>query len=768
MARHVGPRREDCSPPTDFLARGTRRARGATLLFIARCRDRVVWSLAAVVVGLAVAPAAHAGTDCGRLGPDVIVGDLQGITSYGAVGDISAFSIGTTSCNVGDTDLNWFATTDQHPLIGQNIYRLKDGRMEQIGMSWLKHGFFALTQDLCGCGCNNHGSSVLGVGCSDPYGAPLNGQQGSPGTGGLGPRFEVNAYLGAFEFPYSSQGLDGDAIYKRCQVHNSDMDPAQDGGGLYLMEGHYVSPDDALAGNQNNNASYRPMNLLVIGDTWTAGIAGETVRESPAIRAWKENDPSVVETDVQVPDDGLFILAAQATELETGLYRYEYAVHNLNSDRSGQSFSVPFATGATLENIGFHDVDYHSGDGIDSITFDGTDWAVTVGATSVTWSTETFAVNENANAHRWGTLYNFRFDANVLPEPGTGPVTLGLFKPGTPAELTPSTVVPSDTLVPLTIWFPNGAPESVPPGQSTGFDVRIIPGTENPLPGTLMLHTQHNGGGYSTFPLAPLGGDLYRATLPPADCDDLLEFYVSAEGDGGAEVTKPQQAPADVYAAAMGVPVVNLADDFETDQGWTVENIDLTSGGWERGVPVGGGDMRDPAVDYDGSGLCYLTENVDGESGVIGGPTQLVSPTIDLSDAVDPYLEYAEWLKTGPFVGDDLLVAISNNDGADWVPVETVTNHFGWKYKSFRISDFVAPTAQVKVRFSVLNTFEVTLTEAAIDAVSITDFRCDQPCVPADVNHDLEVDARDIERFVQISVTGGGTTWEVCAADLDL
>src|SRR2546430_5810075 len=38
------------------------------------------------------------------------------------------------------------------------------------------------------------------------------------------------------------------------------------------------------------------------------------------------------------------------------------------------------------------------------------------GNSSITWNCETFAQNQNANAIRWGTLYNFRFDANLPPQ----------------------------------------------------------------------------------------------------------------------------------------------------------------------------------------------------------------------------------------------------------------------------------------------------------------------------------------------------------------
>jgi len=80
-------------------------------------------------------------------------------------------------------------------------------------------------------------------------------------------------------------------------------------------------------------------------------------------------------------------------------------------------------------------VDYHSGE-----PFDGTDWTPTVTTSSVSWTTSAYAVNPNANALRWGTLYNFRFDANVAP--GTSPVVIGLFRPGSPATVSPSTLTP--------------------------------------------------------------------------------------------------------------------------------------------------------------------------------------------------------------------------------------------------------------------------------------------------------------------------------------
>lgn len=91
--------------------------------------------------------------------------------------------------------------------------------------------------------------------------------------------------------------------------------------------------------------------------------------------------------------------------------------------------------GTVIQNLGFHDVSYHSGE-----PYSGTDWAATINADSVSWTTDTFANNPNANAIRWGTLYNFRVQAASPPSPVLA--TIGLFKPGTPDSVVIQTQAP--------------------------------------------------------------------------------------------------------------------------------------------------------------------------------------------------------------------------------------------------------------------------------------------------------------------------------------
>ncbi len=370
----------------------------------------------------------------GGVGPDVTVYALEGVQNFGAVGGIRAYSIGTRSCNQGDVPLNWCdepggcggGTTDEdHPVIAQNLYRLKDGRFEQIGMSWLKHGFTALQISAPGCGdgsCSPTNGNFLGVGCTDPYSTGLNGSRP------LGLRSEVNAANGEYPFPYTEIGSN-DVADQRMQVRETDLDPAQNPGALYWIEGQYVAPDDAAAGNGLNNASYQA--AFVSGTSFNITPSGPTVQELPAIAAWQVADPLVEFGPADVPSTPVqrFHAARKVTDLGGGNFHYEYAVHNLNSDRSARSFTVAFPGAATISNAGFHDIEHHSGE-----PYATTDWTIdtsTPGA--VTWSTDTFATDPNANALRWGTMFSFWFDATSDSAGITH--TLGLFKPGTPTEI---------------------------------------------------------------------------------------------------------------------------------------------------------------------------------------------------------------------------------------------------------------------------------------------------------------------------------------------
>lgn len=391
----------------------------------------------AVLVGQMSAtavPGVRGGGVAGAIGQDVIVGALPNVQKFGTVGGITAYSIGTTSCNIGDAILTWQQSTNQHPVISQNMYRYHEGRFEMIGMSWLKHGFCALQQTLCGpcipagAGC----PSALGIGCSDPYSSELNGQQSN-----LGPRSQVNASTGFFPYPFTAPAAPA-TIGRRLQIANVDLDPSLNPGAKYFAEGMYVHPEDAVNGNAMNNASYREG---LIG-TFTSGgyninLTGPTVQQVPAVHAWKALDPAVEIKNVDVISDGRFIVAYRVYDNGDGTWDYEFAVKNFNSHKSARAFSVPVPDGVNITNIDAHIINHHSGE-----PYSTAPWDSEVSGGAITWSTETFAANQNANALRWNTMFNFRSTADTAPQDATA--TIVIFRPNGPASASVVAVGPSE------------------------------------------------------------------------------------------------------------------------------------------------------------------------------------------------------------------------------------------------------------------------------------------------------------------------------------
>ena len=414
------------------------------------------------------------------VGPDVTIIDLSGVGNYtsgggtpcppGYEGNCRGYSIGTNSCNIGTVPVDWCdqpfdcrtttdayhlvapATVTDHSVIAQNVYRLKDGRFEQIGQSFLKHGFLSTNSPDAGCMWNDNGTpnsscvgppaggDQLGLGCTDFYGSSLNG--GRP----LGRRSQVNA--ADADHPENPAGGEVDDDYdQRIVVQETDLDPSLNPDALYWVEGQYVVRDDARSGrsavpgnvhpwlgeNGLNNASYRQ---VVVGDLPALNLTmtGPTVRETAAIFAWQAADPGVdiVEVDRQTlfPGDPIDPPAAPGFYLDhrvlerfhaarrvtaTGNpgtpYHYEYAIHNLNSDTGSDGFLVEFPAAATFANIGFHDVDHHSGE-----PYDTSDWTVTVDGPNGTVSWAAVPAGANTNALRWGTAFSFWFDASRPPD----------------------------------------------------------------------------------------------------------------------------------------------------------------------------------------------------------------------------------------------------------------------------------------------------------------------------------------------------------------
>ncbi|MFH1999619.1 MAG: C25 family cysteine peptidase, partial [Planctomycetota bacterium] len=289
--------------------------------------------------------------------------------------------------------------------------------------------------------------------------------------------------------------------------------------------------------------------------------------------------------------------------------------------------------------------------------------------------------------------------------------------------------------------FPEGLPEgNFPPGLATLIPVVIRNGMSDFLPGTAYMHYRFNpSDAYTAVPLTFLGGDEYEVTLPNTKPGDQPQFYFSAQCTAGQTIYYPSNAPAEVGSFDVYFEQEAWTDDFETDQGWTVENVDITHGAWERGDPEF--TYTQPEDDHSTDGTqCFVTgrsaETSPWDSDVDGGPTRLISPVIDLSQQ-NASLRFYVWYYQSVFgIDQPLEIHLSNDNGASWVLVDTVDyyNTISWVPFSYSVADYLTPTSQVRIRFSACDNPDDGVIEALID-----DFRVVQlltnPSLWADAYH---------------------------------
>ncbi len=391
---------------------------------------------------------------------DVKLGILNAIQQVGHEGTYPigavALTMATTSCNVGTVDVPWLAPMQEdHPLIHMALYRLLEGRFEQIGVSWMKHGFFALSNNQCTPCQHPSNGTFLGVGCSDTYGPGNNSDRNY-----LGPRSEVDAYLGTWECTGSHfaggqpdcvrrHGGSGHGVLDhRLVVADADLNNP---GATYYYESYYVVRDDQ---NRINNWGSRICTMNWTGSAWDFSTPSQNnpLLEGPALARWGD-----LQTTVNAaPGDGEVMLAVEATDLGGGVWHYDYALLNKDSEREIRSFSLPVVGVPGITNLGFHDND----------TIPGNDWEVSLDGSTLMWSTDTYDQNPNANSLVFGYMFNFRFDAAAPPS--AIDATLGLYRPGTGTEVTAATTGPTNTVL--------GVPGAPPVAQA-----RLLPVRPNPF-----------------------------------------------------------------------------------------------------------------------------------------------------------------------------------------------------------------------------------------------------------------------------------------------
>lgn len=341
--------------------------------------------------------------------------------------------------NAGQTAVPWHAHfsgdfapygNDQHPYLIWNLYRIDSaGRIKQIGASGVKHAFYSINLN-CGCADGN----VIWPGCEDVYSLSSNDNGGGTAEQNLAPRSEIIPHTG--QWGRCGSVWDGDCdgamdadsgaedLYRfRLLVDESDLLPPLSQGARYFFEYWYVVRDDS---NLYNSMGYREILPVKSVAAWSIGLVGEDAADhdffqGPAINRWVDPDSppaNALNRELATPL-GRARIAAKATDLGGGRWRYEYAVMNLDyahaeidpaharepnmkllSNHGFVRLSVPLPEAVNVTDVRFDDANDDPTD----------DWSAAIADGALTWSART-----GATALDWGVLYHFEFVADVLP-----------------------------------------------------------------------------------------------------------------------------------------------------------------------------------------------------------------------------------------------------------------------------------------------------------------------------------------------------------------
>ncbi len=329
-----------------------------------------------------------------------------------------------TSSALYTADIPWYQkfsgnfapyNNDQHPYLIWNLYRFNaDGSLEQIGRSGVKHGFLTIN---VGCLENPGNSHILGRGCVDTYSVGNNDNNNS-----LGPRTEIvpaTNQWGRCGSIYDTncdgqENSSGNSSYdQRLVVREHQFSGAGQTGASYRFESWYLARQDI---NILNSMASTRATFTRNSTTWSVG-GNDQYRLGPVIDRWVDPAaPGANASSAMVStDDGNVKVAVRATSLGNGLWRYHYAVMNLD-------FSRPQTEGAepnlrVVKNQGFDNFGVPVGTGTvtDLVFGDGdvdanNDWTPSIRNGRLTWWSGT-----RSNALNWGTLFRFSFTSNQAP-----------------------------------------------------------------------------------------------------------------------------------------------------------------------------------------------------------------------------------------------------------------------------------------------------------------------------------------------------------------
>jgi len=484
-------------------------------------------SFVAIASGLAAQSNTVPGLD-GRLT------NITSPTNYGRRGPAYpngevGMAFANTMCNPGSVNIPWYqAMQPNHPKFGFIVVRVANDKIEQINeWSFCKHAFLSINVNgSCGS-CQNPGTgSLMGLNCSDTYGAGNNASRTW-----LGPPQEIDPWLGTWNpvgsyfdigdpsqagYPAPADGVRSlsqnifDSVDNRVTMDEIDLTtPNAD----YYYGLQLIHEGEALSA-RGDNLAHRGLNASFNGSSWSFSNNSNGQDDGSILKRW----PGATVTSASNGlDDGRFFVAAKVTNLGGGNYHYEYAVHNVDNSRAGGSFRVPLAAGVTTSNHSFGDID----------TDGSNDWSVAQVGNEVVFTATA------SNGLEWNTIYNFSFDADRSP--GAGGVVLDEHRPGAGGpSVTVSAEVPGGVILAAFDTFGAGCEGSVGIPGGSAADL-------NASGGTLSGNTNQYEYCYRVIGTGPV---------------ELTSFEIFTQSNSGT-ITRPAHVYADVGGGPSNTPLAS-------------------------------------------------------------------------------------------------------------------------------------------------------------------------------------------------------------------
>jgi hypothetical protein len=267
---------------------------------------------------------------------------------------------------------------------------------------------------------------------------------------------------------------------------------------------------------------------------------------------------------------------------------------------------------------------------------------------------------------------------------------------------------PGVTLIPLAITNVTLQADTEDQVGPYTVDAAISANFSPPLTSAL-LRWRVNGGALQDVPMAPIGGGVYRASIPGQPYPSLVQYFVQA-GDSAARVaTWPSSAPEQMQSFDVGTVNPIVAYTFDAgSQGWTTGTVGDTGNpevDWALGIPqgrggnVGGNQWRDPSAAFSGFG-CYANDLGAGASdGAYSANVHswLRSPVFNLLGRDNVRLRFQSWLSVEGNASDQARVLV--NGVQYYINPATVRSDTGWGMQEFDISAVAANNPAVQIEF---------------------------------------------------------------------